>query len=450
MKYQKKDQAVEIKNPIKKFETNNNAAISTNIYEKFLNRPFPFEQLPDMIRITSQHIAETRALPPDMVAMMAIGVTAGALGDSFLVQNACEPFQQLPNLYLFGVGATCSGKSAGLEPLIRYWRECESPPIKVETLEGGTIDSPRTAPREFMFENGTCEGITRMMLDLNAPLFGINSEGREIIDIMNGAYKKSNGTEVGFYCKAWSGEPVDSIRASRSPIRIPKAVLSILWLAQPDVFRKAFVESESAMLSGLIGRFLFFKGLDRIPFDDGNRPKENSEIMNTWAEFLENIFNARREEGQFIVEATSEGREIFRNFHNKWVEAQNGPLHKYTNVIGRAREQAIRISISLAVAENGEITPAIAETACRIVDYSYSVLLEAFLKTELDAIQIRRENFISFFRARNCDQMTYGEIQRYLHCKREEIDEIVAHSPDIFEKTSASRGGSYLKLLPGN
>lgn len=435
-----------IKNPIKKFETNNNTAISTNIYEKYLNKPLPFEQLPDRIRIISQHVAETRGLPQDMIAMTAIGVIAGTLGDSFTAQNAYEPYTQLPNLYMFGFGATCSGKSAGMEPFLRPLRGYKNT-IMERLQKGENVEIPKAFPDQFMFENGTCEGITLLMSELGTPLFGINSEGREIIDIMNGAYKKNNGTEVGFYCKAWSGEPVDSIRASKRTIKIPKAVLNILWLAQPDVFKKAFVDSENAMMSGLIGRFLFFKGAENIPLDTGTRPKENPEIMASWKKLLESLLDIRTTGNQYIVDANDAAREFFRNHHNKWVEAQNGPLKKYASAIGRAREQAIRLSISLAMAERGEITLSIAQTACAIVDYSYSVLLEALYQKELNEVQSRHKSFVDLFQERGSEQLPYGEIQRYRHCNRDQIDEVLRYNPDIFKKIPLQKGGSALRLL---
>ena len=72
---------------------------------------------------------------------------------------------------------------------------------------------------------------------------------------------------------------------------------------------------------------------------------------------------------------------------------------------------------------------------------------QTFYQKELNEVQSRHKSFVDLFQERGSEQLPYGEIQRYRHCNRDQIDEVLRYNPDIFKKIPLQKGGSALRLL---
>ena len=200
------------------------------------------------------------------------------------------------------------------------------------------------------------------------------------------------------------------------------------------------VKNENFMASGFAGRFLFFRGPRELMKDDGRKIALDKNAMENWNGLIESLFKFRLNKGFERVQATDEAAEVFRNFHNEQVELMNNELKSVQELLGKARENAVRLSIIFAIAdETAVIDKRIAENACKVIKYSLYNAVEFYTSGLLVALEEKRKKMEKTLRDKNgCVRISY--FQQFKKLFPDEIKSIVATFPNLYALRQEGNG----------
>ena len=402
-----------------------------NPLEEFINIPFPKDSFPDIIKEVGNCLNNSRGVPLEMGYFCALGIVAGMAGDKFKATNAAKDFIQFPNQFFIGVGESSAGKSIALEPLLNQI-ECKEAEIYKRYTEAKKNGTDATDPR-FIVGNATAESLGIRMQSLGAPLFSVSPEGREVLSIIGGEYKKNGGAELSFYCKSWSGECYSADRVQRECIYIPRAMLSALWLIQPDIFARLTNHDESVR-SGFIGRLFPFRASARLQYEPENEPEtyDNSALIK-WNGFILSLHENRLKGSIKTIPATSEARRAFRAYENKYVDIQNS-IKEYATIVSKSREKACRLALIMAICNNADaIDENTARAACEITDYSNGILLDAYILGYKARAEERKERIIGIFEKRAMGRLPFSHFRQYARIEAKELEQAQSEYPSLFE-----------------
>ena len=383
---------------------------------------FPLHALSPAMRAIVEELAEVHRVPVEMPGMVAIGVLAGALGNKFTLTGAVNGKLSHGNLFVVVGAAKSSGKgsisgmlaaplfktSAALEE--RYRNE-ERPNLMAEKAiltkrvkvlvdelasnKTGTGESrqamgeaERLESREELKEaqaridwiepfldaaptlwlgDSTSEAMARQFKRNDLGLLCFSVEAGNVVRVMLGKYSKTDAGDFDLYLSGYSVEPWRSDRIARGVCQITPC-LSMTLLCQPSILRE-LLGNEEAFDRGMTARLLSFVVETEPQEDDGAVRKVSDAAESGWKELINGIL-ARREsmkEPRRIV-CTPEAREVFRQFHNESVRLRRAEFRDIEAELGRWRENAIRISIGLCVADDAEAQELTEEQAIRAVD----------------------------------------------------------------------------------
>jgi Protein of unknown function (DUF3987) len=122
---------------------------------------------------------------------------------------------------------------------------------------------------------------------------------------------------------------------------------------------------------------------DIVPHESAESREPNMEARLKWGEAIANIHgHIYCASAPQIFNVTHEAREVFRDFHNRSVDLRNGPFRDDADVMGRLRENAIRLALGQAVLDGMtldnikvEITARQAERGVALAEWGlYSLL----------------------------------------------------------------------------
>ena len=403
--------------------------VLSEIYTKYYEQECPIGAFPHIIQRVARTVHEAQNLPMEFLCFIACGILSGTVGKSFRAYNAVNAYTQDANLYMLGLGASSSGKSASvkilgkrllsleMEARLEYreklLKKNSAITKSIEAFENLGGDSPdekkADEPQEdekledpsFIVMNATSEAIAQKMAENGGTVFSLCAEARSLLAIVGGLYRKE-GDDTEIYNSGWSGESIRQDRISRGVAEIHKPCLSILWLVQYDAFRNIMVKNENFVASGFAGRFLFFRGPKDIPIDKGLKIPLDKNVMEDWDKMITALYEFRRNKGFQRIQATPEAAEIFRKFHNEQVELMNNELKSVQELLGKARENAARLAIIFAIADETEIIDGrIAENACKVIKYSLYNAVEFYTSGLLVRLEQRREKMESILRKKD-------------------------------------------------
>ena len=253
----------------------------------------PIESWPEPLRSYALGAALETETPPELAAMLALGVMAAAaqkLADVEVKPGYCEPI----NIYTLVAMPPAARKSAefkrATKPLVQWeanQREMFAAQIKqaeslqqthrervkamrqqavkakdeeeaatlsqrVAELEACETELPKV-PRLFT-SDVTTENLATLMADNGEALSVMSPEGG-IFDTMAGRY--SNGVpNIDLYLQAHAGDPVRVDRGSKPTVSMDSPCLTIAMAVQPDVLNS--LSNKPAFRGrGLLGRILF-------------------------------------------------------------------------------------------------------------------------------------------------------------------------------------------------
>lgn len=441
--------------------------VLSEIYTKYYEQECPIGAFPHIIQSVARTVHEAQNLPMEFLCFIACGILSGTVGKSFRAYNAVNAYTQDANLYMLGLGASSSGKSASakilgkrllsleMEARLEYreklLKKKSAITKSIEAFEKLGGDSPEEKKAEepqedekledpsFIVMNATSEAIAQKMAENGGTVFSLCAEARSLLAIVGGLYRKE-GDDTEIYNSGWSGESIRQDRISRGVAEIHKPCLSILWLVQYDAFRNIMVKNENFVASGFAGRFLFFRGPKDIPIDKGLKIPLDKNVMEDWDKMITALYEFRRNKGFQRIQATPEAAEIFRKFHNEQVELMNNELKSVQELLGKARENAARLAIIFAIADETEIIDGrIAENACKVIKYSLYNAVEFYTSGLLVRLEQRREKMESILRKKD-GRVRISYFQQFAKIFPDEIHNIVATFPNLYALRKESNG----------
>lgn len=409
---------------------------------KYTEIEFPAEAFPDAIRKVSEHLNKTRQAPYEMLSFCSLGIISGVAGYYYRLLGAVDNLTQTANLYLLGSGGSSQGKSIALRPLSEFLEEEHGKWIKRYKEELKT--NPDAVSPKFIFSNVTTEALAKKMEEVDAPLFSIDAEAGDILEIIAGKYNKNNTTDADFYNKSWSIESHSGARVHSGDFYIQNPCLSALWLTQPYKINQTIIQKESLKDSGFVARLIMFDVDAEMQEDTGDIPSENPQILKEWNSVIGRLLEARRRKQFAEIHANTEAKEVFKDFHNETVKALRSDLRGFESLLGKSREKACRVALNFAICDGAEtVNEQTAKNACDIIRYSNAKVLELYTLGYCDKIERIKSKVEALFRERGTGILSVSEFRRNKRLEANDLRLVCSHYPDLFTYEKAERGKGF-------
>ena len=450
---------------------------------------FPKDSFKGPLREMADATANTHGIDPPICFATGLAAVSAAMGKSYLASNGSNHPPTCGNLYLLGSAPPSAGKGVVtgciLKPLYdwdktrdaEFLEDLPKMKAKLEILNAkknqllkkgpnkksefdGDVASIQAEidsitddgksirnPPPMIVENISSEALAIALEQAGGALFSNSSEASDLIAIAKGRYsEKGNDFAI----------PLDFRRVSRLKVKVPNPRLVLLWMAQPIVVNE-LLHDKVASLQGLTARFLFVPAkslLEPEKLEPRNLPEE---VRETWQELLEKILRFREgSESPLEVPCSQEARSRFLDFHNETNQSMKIRMIAYANELGKAREQAIRVALDLAVAEHPkaqpeEINASQAERAIDLVKWCQGQLIKEIgthrAKSLADRANALEKQLVDKYLDEGC---TVRDMSRLHGFDKEEIEEIVGCFQDRFElhekKPQTGRSSTLVRL----
>ena len=450
---------------------------------------FPIHALGPVMRAIVEEVAEVHRVPVALPAMCAVGVVSGALGNAFTLVGAVNGKESHGNLYIIAAAPKSSGKGSVAGVLVRPlleasadleadFKERQLPSLKSEkaVLEKRTgvlvneLASNKTGPgkdrqpmgavermeteRELQTANARLEAIEPLLAALptywlgnatseamaaqfkrnNCGLFCYSAEAGEVVRVLMGKYRGDGKADYDLALSGYSVEPWRSDRIGRGSCQITPC-LSMLLLVQPSILREITGDAE-AFERGMTARLLSFI-VETEPMEDDGISRHISEQAEAgWNQLIRGILERREAPAgnPHRITCSLEAREVFRQFHNESVQLRRGEYKDIEAELGRWRENAIRIGVVLATADNPEGVELTAEQAARAVELARWCVHSGLQITDTARMQKRAERAeeLQTLLLRSGGRETLRNLERSHGFKLEEVRALAAQFPERF------------------
>lgn len=437
-------------------------------YKEFYESECPIDAFPKAIRDVARTYSVGRNLPMELLCFCACGILSGAMGRVFKVKNAVSGgYTQNANIFVLGVGESSTGKSASIRALFsnlerrvlgeisEYQRElAKFKKTKTKRMqdelngeenfdfEDEISDSPKP-PRnpDFIVKNSTSEALIKAMEASGGEIFSVCEEARDSIYIVAGNYRKQ-GDDTETLNSGWCGEPIKHNRIVNGISSVPNPCISLLWMVQNDVIDNIVSKNKGSFIgSGFLGRFLYCKGAPKaIPDSKEIIPLDESAILK-WETLLAETYQTRKKGLPVWFDTDQDAFEYFWDFDAFNTHLMNGKLRTQASLLGKARENAIRLAVIFAQAEGADrITANIAKRACRVVSYSICVSVVLFSSGMLPEIEHDRAKMDAMIRQNDGFYKKISFFDQYSSLRSERVEFIVHTFPSMYEIVKKGKG----------
>lgn len=437
-------------------------------YKEFYESECPISAFPKVIRDVAKTYSTARNLPMELLCFCACGILSGAMGRVFKARNAVSGgYTQTANVYILGVGESSTGKSASIRALFsnlerrvlreisQYEKELEifkkskrkPEQDKLNGKEGfgfddETADAPKLSKNpDFIVKNATSEAMIKAMEESGGEIFSVCEEARDSIYIVAGNYRKQ-GDDTETLNSGWCGEPIKHSRIVNGVFNVPNPCISLLWMVQNDIIDNIVAKNKGSFIgSGFLGRFLYCKGAPKtVPNSKEIIPLDESAISK-WEKLLNDTYDIRKRGETVWLDADQEAFEYFWDFDAFNTRLMNGKLRTQASLLGKARENAIRLAVIFAQAEGAtQITADIAKRACRVVSYSICVSVVLFSSGMLPEIEKDRAKMESMIRQNDGFYKKISFFDQYSSLRSERVEFIVHTFPELYEILKKGKG----------
>lgn len=438
----------------------------SELYSEYYEKECPIEAFPKIIRDVAETFSRSRNLPMEYLCFCACGILSGAMGRAFSAKNAASGFTQSANLYLLGVGNSSTGKSASLRSLyaplekrlfksrmqyrkdLAKWKNKqktklisddgnESVSWTSETCEKGKM--PRDP--DFIIKNSTSEALVKAMEQSGGEIFSVCEEARDNIGIVAGNYKK-HGDETEVFNSGWSLEPIKHNRITSGVSEVLSPCISVLWMVQCDAIRNIMAaKKDSFVSSGFSGRFLYFKGPTEISKGSREIIAMNETAIAAWETLLCDTYELRASQKKICLDTEPAAFEVFWNFNSANVDLMNGKLRSQSELLGKARENAIRLSIIFAIADGKNFISAdIAERACKVVAYSICNSIVLFSSGMIPALDLEHSKMKAILRQSKDGYQRISYFDQQARLSADKIEFLVSTFPDKYVILKKGKG----------
>ena len=270
---------------------------------------------------------------------------------------------ELRNNYNLNLFPTLASRKKGLEAEIRALTTgkrkrsleevtAELVPLNRELLK---IEKLLVLP-SLLIEDATSEGIVRTFKYGNGTLALFSDDGRKVISVICGAYKKgSDQTDEELFLKAYSVSDVRVDRAKNEPVFIEKACLAALILVQPDKFQQV-ISIDSLVEGGFLQRFLLFSTHSEPLLWSDKQPQICPAAFTAYYDRIRELLDAYRCRGgePRYVNLTTEASTELINFRNDVVKNRRSQYsHGFASFVDRWAENWCRLALVLHALEHG-------------------------------------------------------------------------------------------------
>lgn len=437
-------------------------------YKEFYESECPIGAFPKVIRDVAKTYSTARNLPMELLCFCACGILSGAMGRVFKARNAVSGgYTQTANVYILGVGESSTGKSASIRALFsnlgrrvlreisQYEKELEifkksktkPEQDKLNGKEGfgfddETADAPKLSKNpDFIVKNATSEAMIKAMEESGGEIFSVCEEARDSIYIVAGNYRKQ-GDDTETLNSGWCGEPIKHSRIVNGVFNVPNPCISLLWMVQNDIIDNIVAKNKGSFIgSGFLGKFLYCKGAPKtVPNSKEIIPLDESAIAK-WEKLLNDTYDIRKRGETVWIDADQEAFEYFWDFDAFNTRLMNGKLRTQASLLGKARENAIRLAVIFAQAEGAtQITADIAKRACRVVSYSICVSVVLFSSGMLPEIEKDRAKMESMIRQNDGFYKKISFFDQYSSLRSERVEFIVHTFPELYEILKKGKG----------
>lgn len=437
-------------------------------YKEFYESECPIGAFPKVIRDVAKTYSTARNLPMELLCFCACGILSGAMGRVFKARNAVSGgYTQTANVYILGVGESSTGKSASIRALFsnlerrvlreisQYEKELEifkksKTKLAQDKLNGKegfgfddeTADAPKLSKNpDFIVKNATSEAMIKAMEESGGEIFSVCEEARDSIYIVAGNYRKQ-GDDTETLNSGWGGEPIKHSRIVNGVFNVPNPCISLLWMVQNDIIDNIVAKNKGSFIgSGFLGRFLYCKGAPKtVPNSKEIIPLDESAIAK-WEKLLNDTYDIRKRGETVWIDADQEAFEYFWDFDAFNTRLMNGKLRTQASLLGKARENAIRLAVIFAQAEGAtQITADIAKRACRVVSYSICVSVVLFSSGMLPEIEKDRAKMDAMIRQNDGFYKKISFFDQYSSLRTERVEFIVHTFPNLYEIVKKGKG----------
>lgn len=345
---------------------------------------FPIRALPPKMRQIVEETANVALVSVGLPACAALASISASLGRGLAMQSDVDR-ETYGNLYIVAGADSGSGKSVTFKTILAPVFECQAalrkkardarPGANAElfhlqrALSKVKSDTASLNPDELtaLLErivaikkelnkqepSIVCEDVTppalhRLLAENQEVMFSASGDARHSVHVV------ARDRDDNPYLKAWSGDPTEVFRITRSSVSLRAPRMVLFWLPQPDVMRDMYTR-RVLTANGFLPRVLPFM-LDHTPIESGYEFRRVSkETKNNWADLLRGLFETyHAKHGEpFIVRRTKEVRIALIDYRNSVVRRLHGELADAISYATRWAEQAWRITLVLHAGKHG-------------------------------------------------------------------------------------------------
>jgi hypothetical protein len=279
-----------------------------------------------------------------------------------------------------------------------------------------------------------------------------SSEGGDIVQTMLGRFQ-DKGADLKFWLKGYSGDNHKSGRVHSGGVVIDEPILTVCIFVQPYVWDEIHTNKE-ADSCGLLPRFLVSQTFSPMPFDNGEAMEIPQTLTDEWNRRIVEILEMRVERGGDGLDGKNNPREvqcapdaveILRCLHNEAVTLANGPCADLRPDLGRWRENAARLALVLAVAENPyckELTGELAGRAVKLFKWFAAQGFDTRKESRDEALESRKVRLEGLLK-KNGNSLSLRMLEKNHSFSPQEIQQMAFSFPDRFrvEERKNATGG---------
>ena len=265
---------------------------------------FPIDALPEPIAQFATACAASLSAPVELVAIPALVVAAGAIGNSRVIRLKPD-WTEPASLFAAVVSPSGAMKSPALNMAAKPLQDLDSPTGRTWTADV------------------TVEQLARLLAANPRGLLLVRDELSAWVMSMN-QYKQGKGADRQFYLSVWGGAPakVDRVGAGTpTSITLPHPCLSVVGCIPPDVIPN--LDDQSGQEDGFLPRLLF-TWPEPIPVR-WTHCVVPQEVRDAYANLIKTLFAMPYQGNPVWLDLTDEARARFTQWHDIHCEKAEEP-----------------------------------------------------------------------------------------------------------------------------
>lgn len=378
------------------------------IIDEYNTPAFPVEVYTPIIRNMINAVADFTQTPPDLAAMVAIGVLSTVLSKKFVMEpkagwkeslntytmplmessnrktpvylSMTEPIYSFENELIEEMKSKVKKRKVErtalekrIEKLQNDFAKTKDPAIKEEIKD--VVDELEQLPEFYLpsllLDDVTPEIVVTRLKENNEKISIMSAEG-DLLEKLKG--KGTDQVKLDVFLKGYSGDPLRVDRVGRGTERLNKPLLTICISAQPSVIQSM---PESLHDRGFIPRFLFAVPNDYVGYRDPNSPPIPQEIRNQYTALIKKLLNFKTKDPIILHFDEAAKMELVKFLAEVEMEfREGGVLHdRLKSWGGKLVGQLVRIAGLLHVSHHAETATSITEIPTTI---NIETLVSAF------------------------------------------------------------------------